>query len=138
MATQNHKKKGASEPRSNSESLRWALGLTLFFLGVFALFSSLFYLGDWQADYSVLHHIGSDNPRFDDEVENPCGFAGAWLAEQLIGRSFGLFGLIIPVVVMVMGLRVIRRRPLLLNHSLLSALLVLLLGSLTLGYAFGM
>ncbi|MBQ8307523.1 MAG: DNA translocase FtsK 4TM domain-containing protein, partial [Alistipes sp.] len=60
------------------------------------------------------------------------------MAEQLIGRSFGLFGLIIPMVVMTLGLRVIRRRPLVLNHSLLSALLVLLLGSLTLGYAFGM
>lgn len=141
MATQNRKKSttsGGAEVRSNRDSLRWALGLTLFFFGIFALFSSLFYLGDWQADYSVLHNIGSDNPRFDDEVENPCGYAGAWLAEQLIGRSFGLFGLIIPIVVMVMGLRVIRRRPLLLNHSLLSAVLVLLLGSLTLGYAFGM
>ncbi len=140
MATTNHKKKtekGSAAERTNGESLRWALGLTLFFLGVYALCSSLFYLGDWQADYSVLHKIGSDNPRFDDQVENLCGYAGAWLAEQLIGRSFGLFGLIIPVMVMVMGLRVIRRRPLVLNHSLLSALMVLILGSLTLGYAFG-
>lgn len=140
MATTNPKKKsekGSAAERSNSESLRWAFGLTLFFLGVYALCSSLFYLSDWQADYSVLHKIGSDNPRFDDQVENPCGYAGAWLAEQLIGRSFGLFGLIIPVMVMVLGLRVIRRRPLVLNHSLLSALMVLLLGSLTLGYAFG-
>ncbi|MBQ8307522.1 MAG: hypothetical protein IJX56_01815 [Alistipes sp.] len=76
MATTNHKtaKKGGAD-RSNGESLRWALGLTLFFLGIYALASSLFYLGDWQADYSVLHGIGSENPRFEDEVENPCGYA---------------------------------------------------------------
>ncbi len=140
MTTTNHKKKGAAQQaveRSNSDSLRWALGLLLFFIGIFGLFSSLFYLGDWQSDYSILHGIGSENPRFDNEVENPCGYAGAWLAEQLIGRSFGLFGLIIPMMVIVMGLRVIRRRPLVLNHSLLSALMVLILGSLSLGYAFG-
>ncbi len=138
MATQNRKKVGkeSAAERSNSDSLRWAMGLTLFFVGIFALFSSLFYLSDWQNDYSVLHGIGSENPRFEDEVENPCGYAGAWLAEQLIGRSFGLFGLIVPVVIITLGLRVIRRRPLMMNHSLLSALMVLLLGSITLGYAF--
>lgn len=35
------------------------------------------------------------------------------------------------------GVRIIRQRPLLFNHSVLGALLILILGSLTLGFAFG-
>lgn len=140
MAIQNSKparnKKGKTE-QSNSDSLRWALGLFLFFLGIYMLASSLFYLGNWEADHSVLYSVGSDNPRFDDQVENPCGKAGAWLAELFMGRSFGLFGVVIPIIVISLGLRIIRRKPLLVNHFFLSACLVLLLGSVTLGYLFG-
>lgn len=51
--------------------------------------------------------------------------------------SFGVFGILIPVMVALVGLRIIRQRPLLVNHSLLSLFLILILGSLTLGFAFG-
>ncbi len=135
--TKNSRTKG--EERTNGESLRWALGLLLFFVGLFALASTLFYLRNWEADSSVLHANATQlaDPRHDDTTQNPCGYAGAWLADQLIGRSFGLFGLMIPVMVILLGIRIIRRRPLWLNHSFLSSLLVLILGSLTLGYLFG-
>ena len=99
----------------------------------------LFYYFDWKADASILSGLHRDNPdpSLPDEVENPCGYAGAWLAEQLVGRSFGVFGIVLPLIVTMIGVRIIRRRPLLLNHSALSSLLVLLLGSLTLGFLFG-
>lgn len=129
----------AATQRSNSESLRWSLGLALFFVGLFTLASLLFHLRDWEADSSVLHTSAAQlaDPRYDDTISNPCGYAGAWLGDLLMGRSFGLFGLLIPVMVLMAGLRVIRRRPLWLNHSFLSMLLVLLWGSLSLGYLFG-
>ena len=47
--------------------------------------------------------------------------------------SFGVFGLIIPVVLLVIGWRVFRRQPLNINHFALSAALLLIMGSLTLG-----
>lgn len=140
MATQNRtsdRKTRETVERSNRDSLRWAAGLALFFTGIFAVASVLFYFGDWQADYSVLHGIGSEDPRYEETVDNPCGYAGAWLAEQIVGRSFGLFGIILPLIVATLGLRIIRGRRLWINHSLLSAVLILLLGSLTLGFAFG-
>ncbi len=137
MAVKQHSKATTRE-RSNGESLRWALGLLLFFVGLFAMASTLFYLRDWEADSSVLHSsaVQLADPRYDDTIQNPCGYAGAWLADQLMGRSFGLFGVMIPVMVMLLGIRIIRRRPLWLNHSFLSSLLVLILGSLTLGHFF--
>ena len=140
MATSNNKttKRSSAPEQSNRESLRWALGLVLFFVGLFALASSLFYLGDWRADYSALHPTEADlaNPYFEQTVDNPCGPMGAWLAEQIMGRSFGLFGVILPLVVILIGLRIIRRR-MIFNHALLSSLMVLLLGSITLGFIFG-
>ena len=51
-----------------------------------------------------------------------------------VARSFEI---LIPVMVVLVGVRVIRQRPLLFNHSILSLFLILILGSLTLGFAFG-
>ena len=89
---------------------------------------------------SLVSGVEQEDPRLadlSDAIENPCGYAGAWLAERLVGRSFGLFGIILPLIVTMVGVRIIRQRPLLFNHSVLGALLILILGSLTLGFAFG-
>ena len=123
--------------RSNRDSARWTLGLLLFFTGLFATASVLFSFFCWSADLSVLQGVGSDSPLYDDTVENLCGRAGAWLGEQLVGRSFGVFGVLIPVMLTLVGVRIIRQRPILFNHSILSLSLIMILGSLTLGFAFG-
>jgi len=120
----------------DGESARWIFGLLLLFVGIFLTASVVFYYFDWRGDYSALHGIGSENPNFDDSIDNPCGWLGAWTAELLVGRSFGLFGIIVPFIVAMMGARILRRRPVLFHHSVLSSLLVLILGSLTLGVAF--
>lgn len=135
-STQSKSAKTSSTPRSDGESARWIFGLLLLFVGIFLVASVVFYYFDWRADYSALHGIGSENPNFDDSIDNPCGRLGAWTAEMLVGRSFGLFGIVIPLIVTMMGLRVLRRRPVLLHHSVLGSLLVLILGSLTLGVLF--
>ena len=126
--------------RSNRDSMRWILGLLLLFAGLFLTASVLFYYFDWRADMSLVSGVEQEDPRLadlSDAIENPCGYAGAWLAERLVGRSFGLFGIILPLIVTMVGVRIIRQRPLLFNHSVLGALLILILGSLTLGFAFG-
>ena len=126
--------------RSNRDSMRWILGLLLLFVGLFLTASVLFYYFDWRADMSLVSGVEQEDPRLadlSDAIENPCGYAGAWLAERLVGRSFGLFGIILPLIVTMVGVRIIRQRPLLFNHSVLGALLILILGSLTLGFAFG-
>ena len=136
MASTQSKSAKASATRSDGESARWIFGLLLLFAGVFLVASVVFYYFDWRGDYSALHGIGSENPNFDDSIDNPCGRLGAWTAEMLVGRSFGLFGIVVPIIVTMMGARILRRRPVLFHHSVLSSLLVLILGSLTLGVAF--
>ena len=85
----------------------------------------------------MLQGVGAEDPRFDGSVENLCGRSGAWLGELIAGRGFGLFGILLPVMLMLVGVRIIRRKPLMLNHSILSLFLIMILGSLTLGFVFG-
>ncbi|MFR9603591.1 MAG: DNA translocase FtsK 4TM domain-containing protein [Rikenellaceae bacterium] len=122
---------------TNRDTLRWMLGLALFCVGVFSVVSVLFYYVDWKADYSLLNGVNSDSPKFDmSQIANPCGRIGAWIGEILIGRSFGLVGIVIPIVLTMLGVRVLKREPLRLNRTLIGASLILIFGSLTFGFIF--
>ena len=139
--------------RSNSDSARWIAGLLLLFIGLFVAASVFFSFFTWDVDQSILQRPAEERELLGDEVENLCGEAGARIGRMLvdnlcgeagarIGRmlvdnSFGVFGILLPCILVLVGIRIIRQRPLLLNHSILSLLLILILGSLTLGFAFG-
>ena len=123
--------------RSDGDSFRWIAGLLLFFIGLFIASSVFFSFFCWEGDQSLLTKSLEERETLGGEAENLCGLQGAWIGHKLVDRSFGIFGMLIPVMLMLVGLRIIRKRPLLLNHSILSLTLVMILGSLTLGFAFG-
>ncbi len=125
----------AGAGRSSKENIRWIAGLIIAVIGIFATLAVLSYYFNWKNDYSIINCVAADaeNPRADKSIDNVCGYAGAWIGDVLVGRSFGLFGIILPIIAILLGVRIIRKRPLLFNHSTLSSLLVLILGSLTLG-----
>ncbi|MBO7330331.1 MAG: DNA translocase FtsK 4TM domain-containing protein, partial [Alistipes sp.] len=109
-----------------------SIGLVLIALGVFAVVSVISHFFNWASDLSALNN----DPEFSGvkiPFENACKGAGARIADWVVDMSFGVFGLIIPVVLMVIGWRVFRRQLLNLNHFALSAALLLIMGSLTLG-----
>ncbi len=141
MAPANHKSAPSNGPqtsqRTNSDSLRWACGIVLLFIGLFAAAAVLFSYFCWADDQSGLRTAAADRAALGIEPQNFCGWAGARVGRWLVDLSFGLFGILIPVMIMLLGLRIIRQRPLLLNHSFLSLVLVMMLGSLTLGFVFG-
>ena len=60
--------------------------------------------------------------------ENPCGRSGAMLANALIGNSFGLFGIIVPLLIIILALRITRLKMLHLNRLMSIGILVLILG----------
>ena len=122
--------------RSNSDSARWVAGLLLLFIGLFAASAVLFSFFTWSADQSGLLLSPEERATLGVEPGNLCGWAGARLGRLLVDNSFGVSGILIPVMVVLVGVRVIRQRPLLFNHSILSLFLVLILSSLTLGFAF--
>ncbi len=122
--------------RTNSDSLRWVGGIVLLFIAVFALSAVFFSYFCWADDQSGLQMSAEDRNTLNVTFDNPCGGLGAWIGYWLVDRAFGLFGILIPVMLIVLGVRIIRQRPLLLNHSVLSLIFVMILGSLTLGFSF--
>ncbi len=120
--------------------MRWIVGFILLFVGIYLLIAILFYLLNWKADCSAL----ADYVRFKGNTdrlamitfENLCGRNGAMLANLLVGKSFGLFGIVIPFLMMITGLRITRLSKLHFNRMTSIGVLVLLLGTLTLGFIF--
>ena len=137
MVSKNKKtdKQQQAGERTKSDSIRWTVGLFLLFVGLFVTAAVFFYYFNWKADQSILMANSSGNPHQLD-VKNPCGTLGVVLAELLVGSSFGVFGILIPIMIIVVGVRIIRQRAILANHTLLSMFFVTILGSLTLGIAF--
>ena len=120
--------------RTSRENVRWIAGVIIAVVGVFATIAVLSYYFSWKNDYSIIHDVAADveSPRADKSIDNMCGYAGAWIGDLLVGRGFGVFALILPVLAMLVGVRIISQRPRLLHRWALSSLLVLLLGSLSL------
>ncbi len=131
------KSKDTINQNDSGENTRWVAGLLLFIVGVYVTAATLFYFFDWQGDNSVLQGLNAENPRAEQTVDNPCGWLGAWMADRIVGRSLGLFGIILPIALMVFGLRLLRHKALSLNRFGLSALLIAICGTVTLGFACG-
>ena len=125
----------AAPQRSGKDNVRWFIGLFILIAGIFATLSVLSYFFHWKNDYSVLHP--GDVEEAARDIDNICGPTGARIADAVIGRAFGVFGLLVPIMAILLGVRIIRRRAMFFNHSTLSCTMVLILGSLTLGLAFG-
>ena len=129
--------KGKQQPTTTSnDNMLWMLGFVLLAMGVFATVSVISHFFNWSSDISALNNDAS----LSGEVipfENICSGAGARVASWFVDYSFGIFGVIIPIVMTVIGWRIFRKLPLNLNHFALSAALVLVMGSLTMGLVDG-
>lgn len=138
---QNVKKKNsksrAQEPSAASvpsnDNLLWMMGFVMLVVGVISFCSVCSHFLHWSSDLSAL--------RNDEELtgmvvpfENVCSRLGAMIAYWVVDCTFGVFGIIIPIVITVLGWRIFRKKALHLNHFALSAALLLVMGSLSLGF----
>ena len=115
-----------------NDNMAWVSGFLMFVIGVFSLVSVLSHFIHWSSDLSALRN----NPELtgmEVEFENICSSIGATVAYWMVDCSFGVFGVIIPVVITILGWRIFRKKSLHLNHFALSAALLLIIGSLTMG-----
>ena len=118
----------------SNDNLLWMMGFVMLVVGVISFCSVCSHFLHWASDLSAL--------RNDEELtgmvvpfENVCSRLGATIAYWVVDCSFGIFGIIIPIVITVLGWRIFRKKALHLNHFVLSAALLLVMGSLTLGFA---
>ena len=123
-----------AEQLSTMDNIRLISGFVLMLIGAFLFSSIVSYIFYWKEDMSAIAEIGV--PMASPEFNNLCGQGGALVADRLVGGGFGIFALVIAVIFLVVGWRLFRYRKLRLYRFLLIFSLVLVLGSLTMGYIF--
>ena len=121
-------------PVTLRDNIRLISGFVLMVLGAYIFCSILSYLFYWREDMSALAEL--DRPMGDPRFSNMCGEGGAKVAQFLVGEGFGLFSVVITFILMVSGWRLFRYKPLRLLRSVPIFGLILILGSLTLGFLF--
>ena len=120
--------------RTTWETICWVAGLFLVLFSLYVLVAAVAHLFTWRNDLGVLQN----NPMgVAATINNVCGGTGAELANGLMGKSFGLFGVLIPVIGMLFGGFLLLERSRVLWRTALSIMLVTICGSLTLGLITG-
>ena len=124
------------EQLSTADNIRLILGFVLMLIGAFLFSSIVSYIFYWAEDMSAIAEI--DVPMANPEFKNICGRGGALVAHHLVGGGFGLFAVVISFIFLVFGWRLFRYKPLRLYRFLMIFSLMLVLGSLTMGYITGL
>ena len=120
--------------RTLGETICWVGGILLLLFSLFVLGATLSHIFVWRNDLGVLEN----NPlRTSSEVKNLCSVWGAQIANLLTGKSFGFFGVLIPIIGMLFGGFFILERSRVLWRTALSIMLVTVCGSLTLAAISG-
>jgi len=125
----------ASEKKKTGEknkSRQWLLGFAFLFFALYIAISVFSYMLYWKNDQMVARLPLSETEN--EKIYNWGGRLGAKIGELLVTDSFGLFGFLIPVTLIILALRVLRYRPMFLSKSVRICLIGMILGSVTLGY----
>jgi S-DNA-T family DNA segregation ATPase FtsK/SpoIIIE len=141
MAKQEEKPKGKdSEPEIQKkpflkdERVRFTAGVFTVFLAAYLTISFVSYLFTWQVDQSFeWQNIFSGS---DTRVANWTGKIGASFSVQFLNRWFGISSFTIPFIIGLIGLRLLKFRPLPLRKTTFKLILGAILLSLVLGFIF--
>lgn len=123
-------------PKGISDTQRWVYGFSLLFVALFILAAVISFFMFWRDDQSLVLWTRL----FDSSAGkalNWGGRLGASVANGLVSKWFGVFAVCIPVALIILSLRIMRFRPPMLRKSVRLTLILMIIGSLTLGYLFG-
>ena len=116
------------------DNARWITGFVIISTGIFVICSIASYFFYWREDMSAMHM--SADPNYRAIFNNVCGKLGSIIAQALVGNGFGVFAVIMPIYLFIMGWRLFRNKPMRLIYITISSSLILVLGSLTLAFIF--
>ena len=120
--------------RTTWETIRWVGGLMIVLFSLYVFVASVSHLFVWREDLGAL---ANNLQGVDHLYSNVCGKFGAKMAHLLIGKAFGLFGVLVPVVGVLFGAMLLLERPRVLWRTTISIMLISICGSLTLASTFG-
>ena len=102
------KKRGKEEDSKRKKSLirdkrlKIIFGIAITGFSVFLMVGMISYLFTWKSDQSFLKDNVFSSPEI--RVDNWSGKSGAWLADLLMNRSFGISSFSIPIILTLIGL----------------------------------
>ncbi len=120
---------------SGGEGHIW-LSLLVFFIAGYLFLCTISFLMYWQQDASAISMGVGDSSSL-SEVQNWGGRLGARVADLLIGNWLGLSGVLVPLYLFMLGLRILRIETLRFKRSMPSLLAIIFVLSLALGHVYG-
>ncbi len=120
--------------RTTWETICWVGGLIIMLFSLYVFVACVAHLFVWESDLGALNNNPNDAAV---SYRNTCGMMGATIANGLIGESFGLFGVLIPVIGMLFGGILLLERSRVLWRTAISIILITIFGSLTLAAITG-
>ena len=124
-------KKAKSKPKG-ATTQRWVFGFLALIVSLYIFLSVFSYFSNWKADQGGVMLPFAESA--DLKTLNWGGRLGAKIGQWLVADAFGVFGLLIPIVLMILSLRFLRFKPVMFNKLVSICLMAMILGSVTLGY----
>ncbi|RPH33789.1 MAG: DNA translocase FtsK [Bacteroidales bacterium] len=116
------------------ERVRFTAGVFTVFFAIYLSIAFTSYLFTWQVDQSFeWQNIFSGS---DTRVENWTGKIGASFAAQFMNRWFGVSSFSVPFIIGLLGLRLLKTRPLPFRRTTFKLIIGTILISLVLGFCF--
>ncbi len=133
------KKTGNSKTKGKSffkdKRFKILVGIIISVFALYLLIAMVSYLFTWKSDQSFLHEHVFSSPEI--KVDNWSGKAGAYLADLLMNRGFGLASFSIPILLVIFGLRLLNIKLTELFRKTVTTLIFSIYTSVLLGYIFG-
>lgn len=122
-----------------NERVRFILGVLVAFIGVFILLTMVSFLFTGASDQSIIENKSFFELINDKsiKIENWTGAGGAYIAEKLINGWFGLFSMLIPVFIILVGLRMMKVSDISLFKAFFITAFGLVCGSITCAFILG-
>ncbi len=131
----NRKKKKKAFGFIHDDRLKLTAGLFFLFLSVFVILAFVSYFFTWKNDQSF--QWSNVVSGADVTVENWAGKTGAKLANLFINNWFGIGSFVLPLILVVLGIRLLGYRILPLRKTIRISIIAGILLSLLLGYLLG-
>lgn len=123
------------EDEGTSDRFIW-LSLILLFVAGYLAVSTFSYLIYWDVDQNIATWSNLfTNVRQD--AMNWGGRIGAILANSIVGRWFGIFGELLPLIVFFIAIKLLRLKSMRLRRAIRSTILLMIVGSIAAGHFFG-
>lgn len=107
------------------------IGVTIAFLGAYTFLGQLSFFFTGGADQSkILNHTFFDLISSKQDISNWTGVTGAYLAEHLINGWFGFFSMILPVFMIILGLRLMKVMRISVVRTFLISAFIMIWGSI--------